>query len=119
MKELEVVVPSDSKVVLVPEARRSWKTSPMAPVHVRFTPFGVGVALRVNPLVGGPRAPAVPTKKLETCCALLPSVSVTVTLKSYLPAARPVVLSEVDHAVGSPTVRFDPPGLDGEFGVFG
>src|SRR5258706_27035 len=114
-----IVVPVEVKIKLEPYARRTWKRSPAAPVQVSCTPVVVDVELRVKPGVGGPRAPAAPTSNVSSCCAVRPEASVAMTRKSYLPATRPVVLSDVVHVTRPAAPSPGPPGIEGEVGLDG
>src|SRR5258707_14652843 len=107
------------KFALLPNERRTWKRSPAAPVQVRWTPIGVAKTSSEKPGVGGPRAPTAPTANESNCCAVRPELSVAVTLQTYLPAARPAVLNEVDHAIKPATPTTGPPGADGVAGLVG
>ena len=80
-------------------------------------PAVVAEAESWKPGCGGPRAPAAPTKNVSVVSAVRPAVSVTLTLKSYLPAARPVVRRVVVHA-GAPASA-DRPGPAGWVGAPG
>src|SRR5258708_9974732 len=102
-----------------PYARRTWKRSPAAPVQVSCTPVVVDVELMVKPAVGGPREPAAPTSNVSSFCAVRPEASVAMTRKSYLPEAKPAVLSEVAHVTRPATARPGPPGVVGEAGLIG
>src|SRR6266851_2102782 len=108
-KEVPASVASEERVPLAPIARRTWYSVPAPPVQARCVPAVVAEAVNWNPGVGGPRAPAAPTKKLSFVSALRPALSVTWTRKSYLPAARAVVRSVVAQADRPPNERIELP----------
>src|SRR3989442_11658152 len=87
--EVPACVASDEKVPFAPIARRTWYSVPAPRVHARCVPAVVAEAVSWKPGVGGPRAPAAPTKNVSVVWAERPALSVTITRKSYLPAARP------------------------------